>query len=102
MKIKTVFLKKLNALAIAFAASVGLLKAETITVSDSDIDGDVKWTSDNEYVLSGFLYVEDGESLTIEAGTVVRGMPGTGANASALVVARGGKIYAQGTAEKPI
>ena len=102
MKIKTVFLKKLNTLAIAFAASVGLLKSETITVSDSDIDGDVKWTSDNEYVLSGFLYVEDGESLTIEAGTVVRGMPGTGANASALIVARGGKIYAQGTAEKPI
>ena len=71
MKIKTVFLKRLNTLAIAFAASVGLLKAETITVSDSDIDGDVKWTSDNEYVLSGFLYVEDVERLTIEAGTVV-------------------------------
>ncbi|MFL2910686.1 MAG: hypothetical protein ACJZ70_09125, partial [Limisphaerales bacterium] len=62
MKIKTVFLKKLNtlAIAIAFAASVGHLKSETITVSDSDIDGDVKWTSDYEYILTGLVFVEDG------------------------------------------
>ena len=73
-----------------------------VYVTDADIKGDVKWTANNEYILTGFVFVEDGESLTIEAGTVVRGMPGQGAGASALVVARGGKIYAQGTAEKPI
>ena len=39
---------------------------------------------------------------TIEAGTVIKGQPGQGENASALVVARGGKIFAEGTATNPI
>ena len=73
-----------------------------VTVTDGDISGDVVWTSDNTYVLDGFVFVGDGETLTIEAGTVVKGKPGAAENASALIIARGGKIFAEGTPENPI
>ena len=79
--------------------------AQTVTqvqVTDASIDGDTVWTAGNEYILDGFVFVEDGETLTIEAGTVVRGMPGEAESASALIVARGGKIMAEGTPEAPI
>jgi hypothetical protein len=63
---------------------------------------DVNWTSDNVYILDGFVFVNDGQTLNIEAGTVIKGKPGQEANASALIIARGGKIMANGTAEAPI
>ena len=74
----------------------------TIQVTDASIQGNTTWTADNEYVLNGLVFVENGETLTIEPGTVIKGKPGQGADASALVVARGGKIMAEGTAEAPI
>ncbi len=64
--------------------------------------GTVTWTKDKKYVLEGFVFVNDGQTLTIEAGTVIRFKPGKGENASALIVARGGKIIAEGTAKDPI
>jgi len=64
--------------------------------------GTVTWTNDKTYILGGFVYVGDGDVLTIEAGTVIKGVPGSGENASALVVARGGKIMAEGTPNQPI
>ena len=75
-----------------------------VQVYDTDInEGDVvQWTSDNTYVLNGFVFVEDGSELWIEPGTVVKAQPGTGVNASALIVARGAKIYAEGTVDQPI
>jgi len=73
-----------------------------VEVTDADIVGDTIFTANNTYVLSGFVFVETNETLTIEAGTVIKGKPGSGANASALVVARGGKIYALGTPNAPI
>ena len=89
------------ALALLLFAPAALAQ-NNVTVTDADITGDVSWTADNTYVLNGFVFVEDGETLTIEAGTVVKGNPGQGENASALIVARGGKIYANGTASNPI
>lgn len=62
----------------------------------------VTWTPDTVYVLSGFVFVANGQTLNIDAGTVVQGEPGVGANASALIVARGGKIMANGTSTDPI
>ena len=63
---------------------------------------DVTWTKDKIYVLNKRIVVEDGGILRIQAGTIIKGAPGSGANATALVVARGGKIYAEGTAAEPI
>ncbi len=76
---------------------------ETISVKDDgNGTGTVTWTANNIYLLDGFVFVNDGQTLTIEAGTVVKGKAGQGENASALIVARGGKIIAEGTAEAPI
>ena len=76
----------------------------TVTVTDSDIEaGDVvRWTADNVYILDGLVIVEDGAMLHIDAGTVIKAQDGTGTDASALVVARGGKIFAEGTPTQPI
>ena len=100
MKIANRFLTS-SCLALALGIASGASAAE-ITVTDADIVGTVNWTADNQYILDGFVYVETNEVLNIEAGTVIYGKEGTGAGASALVVARGGKIYAEGTPDKPI
>ena len=91
-------------LAVGTALLPTIALAATIDVTDADIPvgGNVEWTADNEYVLNGLVFVSEGSSLTIQAGTVIKGKPGQGENASALVVARGGKIFAEGTADKPI
>jgi hypothetical protein len=70
---------------------------DTIEPGDS-----VHLTADNTYLFSGFVFVDSGAVLTIDGGTVLKFRPGQGVNASALIVARGGKIYANGTAEAPI
>ncbi len=79
-------------------------QTNTVIVTDASINaGDVVyWTADKTYILDGFVFVEEGAVLNIEAGTVIKGKPGQGENASALIIAQGGKIYAEGTAEKPI
>jgi hypothetical protein len=64
--------------------------------------GTVTWTSDQSYLIDGFVFVNDGQTLTIEAGVVIRAKTGQGNLASALIVARGGKIIAQGTSDNPI
>ncbi len=66
------------------------------------IASDETWTSDKIYELSGKVVVESGVTLTIEPGTIIKGREGTGTLASALIIARGGKIMAQGTASNPI
>jgi hypothetical protein len=88
----------LNSDAITLASTV-------VTVTDASLNGGadtIYWTNDKLYKLSGFVFVNSGKVLYIEAGTVVQGMAGTGSNASALIVARGAKIYAEGTSSQPI
>lgn len=88
-------------LLIAFA-SWQVASAQIEVIDDGSGTGTTTWTSNNVYLLNGFVFVNNGQTLTIEPGTVIKGKPGTGANASALIVARGGKIMAEGTAENPI
>lgn len=64
--------------------------------------GTVTWTNDKNYLISGFVFVNDGQTLTIEPGTVIRAKTGQGSLASALIVARGGHIIAEGTQSDPI
>ncbi|MBL4670151.1 MAG: hypothetical protein HRT73_00135 [Flavobacteriales bacterium] len=74
-----------------------------ITVTDGGSGtGTTTWTNDKVYLLDGFVFVNSGQTLTIEAGTIVKGKPGSGANASALIVAKGATINAVGTASQPI
>lgn len=75
----------------------------TVTVIDhGEGVGDTTFTADKVWVLSNFVFVNAGQTLTIEPGTVIKGKPGEGENASALIIAQGGKINAAGTADKPI
>ncbi|RLD23850.1 MAG: hypothetical protein DRI71_04250 [Bacteroidetes bacterium] len=59
-------------------------------------------TPDIIWEIDGKTYVQTGITLTIEAGTIIKGRTGIESNASALIIARGGKINAQGTAAAPI
>lgn len=68
----------------------------------SNISSSTTWTSDKVYQLGGRITVLDGVTLTIEPGTIIKGEAGTGANATALLVARGGKLIADGDADAPI
>lgn len=68
----------------------------------SNITGDETWVNSRIYILGGRIAVEDGATLTIEPGTIIKGQAGTGANATALLVARGGTLIAEGTADQPI
>ncbi|MCF8381037.1 MAG: hypothetical protein K9H49_15795, partial [Bacteroidales bacterium] len=47
--------------------------------------------------LDGWVYVDDGATLTIDAGTIIRGTA-----KSVLVIERGGMINAEGTSTNPI
>lgn len=67
-----------------------------------NISADTEWKKDKIYVLTSRITVESGATLTIEAGTVVKGRAGSGVNATALLVARGAKLMAEGTADAPI
>lgn len=55
----------------------------------------------DDNLLKGIVYITNGATLTIEKGAVVKGSY-SGADVAALVIARGAKIQAQGTADEPI
>ncbi|MDB4927286.1 hypothetical protein [Mucilaginibacter sp.] len=64
-----------------------------------DISASTTWTADKIYLLKGFVYVTNGATLTIQPGTIIKGdKPSKGT----LVITRGAKINATGTAAKPI
>lgn len=71
-------------------------------VLTENISENTTWTKDKVYQLAGRITVLDGATLTIEAGTIIKGEAGIGASATALLVARGGKLMAEGTATAPI
>ncbi|MFZ5446464.1 MAG: hypothetical protein ACOZQL_41130 [Myxococcota bacterium] len=71
----------------------GMLDVVNVT---ADITADTTWTKDHVYVLKQLTYVASG-TLTIEAGTTI-----LGDSASALIVSRGAKLVAVGTASEPI
>ncbi len=99
---KYIFWKSIGLAVALQAALTTTLLAEDVLITSADVDGDTVWTSDNTYILTEVVYVEDQETLTIQAGTVIKGQPGTGAETKALVVAPGGKIFANGTPSHPI
>ncbi|MBN2682537.1 MAG: hypothetical protein JXR58_08510 [Bacteroidales bacterium] len=71
-------------------------------VVTANITSNTTWTTGKVYILGGRITVESGATLTIEPGVIVKGQAGTGSNATALLIARGGKIDAEGTATSPI
>jgi hypothetical protein len=96
MKKTTQFLQLLAALALP-----GVLPAADITVN-SNLTANTTWTKANTYFIDGRVFVTNGATLTIEPGTVIKGRVRPAQDASALVIARGAKIMAEGTAQEPI
>ena len=83
--------------------SKGELLANTYDLGNGNQEyafkGDVTLDASKKYLLRGWVYITDGSSITIPAGTVIFGDKDTRA---ALIVERGGKIHATGTASAPI
>lgn len=69
-----------------------------ITVS-GDISTNTTWTSSHSYLLSGFVYVKSGVTLTIEPGTIIRGDK---TSKGTLIIEKGAKIMAEGSQYNPI
>ncbi|MGB4654643.1 MAG: hypothetical protein WBH98_04335 [Bacteroidales bacterium] len=65
---------------------------------------DIVLDANTTYFLSGTLRVKDGAKLTIPAGTVIKGKNIQGINAfyNYIIVEQGGKIFVNGTPDKPV
>ena len=72
---------------------------ETTEILSGTISANRTLDAAKVYKLEGFVYIADGVTLTIPAGTVIRGDQ---VSKGTLVVTRGGKLMAEGTATKPI
>ena len=65
----------------------------------TEITGEVTLSSDVQYYINGSVHVKDGGVLRIPAGMTIKARNGF---ANFILVERGGKIFAEGTAEAPI
>jgi hypothetical protein len=70
-----------------------------VVVVRGRLSGSHLWEARYYYVLRGAVFVDEGATLTIQPGTMAVGETAT---QGTLVVARGGRIIADGTADAPI
>jgi hypothetical protein len=75
---------------------------ETEITVTTNITTNTTWETGKTYILGGRISVVSGVTLTIEPGTIIKGEAGTGSNATALIIARGATLMAEGTAADPI
>ncbi len=73
--------------------------ANNAIIVQGEITANRTFTANEKYLLKGFVYVTAGVTLTIEAGTIIKGDKDS---KGTLVVERGGKLIAEGTVDKPI
>lgn len=75
---------------------------QTEIVVSQNISANTTWETGKVYILGGRIAVLSGVTLTIRPGVIVKGEAGTGANATALLIARGATLMAEGTESQPI
>jgi uncharacterized membrane protein len=119
MKLKRTRLTALFAIAATVpmavhGAIIDVVATQTVNttpfgVNVDAITADTTWTSDNIYILKDKVFVTNGATLTIEPGTKIystldnKGTPSNNDDEfGSLVITRGAKINACGTAERPI
>jgi hypothetical protein len=89
----------------SLTAGTRVVYGNNAVISDTIIQsGDtLHLTTCNTYFLDGKTYVNPGGVIKIDSGAVIKGIKKTAAaDASALVITKGGKIHATGSAAKPI
>jgi hypothetical protein len=84
---------------LALAASVSAQSWDSTTLNNNNITSNVTLNASTKYILKGFVYVKSPATITIPAGTVIYGDKAT---TGTLIIERGGKINASGTASQPI
>jgi len=72
----------------------------TITL-EGRINADTVLRKQNTYLLKGLVYLVGNHTMTIEAGTIIKGSF-TGPNVAALIITRGSKLNAVGSPSEPI
>jgi hypothetical protein len=98
-------MKRIYSLIGALTISVGISAQNIVNITDASLVGGqtYNWTNNNVYLLDGLVFLEAGGVLNIQEGTVIKFTPRADlGNPSALVICRGAKIYANGTAANPI
>jgi hypothetical protein len=102
------FLIRLALGAVCLTAGISPATAATNYVGGF-ITNHVTWYATNTYIMTNFVYVLSNASLTIEAGTVIKGRDGSytvqdgiPGGFGCLVINRGAKLFAEGTACNPI
>ena len=78
----------------------GTTTGQTITLSGR-INADTSLKKINTYILRGLVYIVGNHTLSIEAGTTIKGSY-NGSDVAALIITRGSKIMASGSATDPI
>ena len=94
--ILTIFL---IAVQISFSTESKAQVVDITTLNSASITGTVVLTKTTQYLMTGFNYVQNGGKLVIPEGTVILGDFET---KGTLIIQRGGKIIANGTADAPI
>lgn len=68
-----------------------------------ELTAGANFTCDKTYILDKKIYIPSGQTLTIQPGTVIKGAANAvAAEATALIISRGGRIIANGTESCPI
>ena len=91
-------------------AAEGFFAAKGVTTNyvSGYLYGTHTWSATNVYILNGFTYIMSNAVVNIEAGTVVKGVSGSGTSSvsandfGCLFVVAGGKLNARGTSGNPI
>lgn len=82
-----------------FSVTVTVTPDKEIVQVTGDVNANTTWSSDKIWRLNGIVKVTAGNTLTIEPGTIIFGASDT---KGTLVIERGAKIMADGTASAPI
>ena len=84
----------------AQAQVVDTLRGDSVVSNTiSYITRNTTFSNQKVWILKGFVYVKAGATLTIEKGALIKGDKAT---KGTIIVTRGGKIMADGTADQPI
>lgn len=92
--------------ALALLGAGAVQAAPTFQTVNGDITANTTWTRDKVYILNKLIFVRNNATLTIEPGTIVRGISSTQSGLSlepgTLIVTKSGRLVANATPDDPV